>query len=110
MIPNMNNDMGTRSLEWHDHNILSIGGGINNLAFFDMRKDNGYIEMDDYKKYYKINQGWIQKDRMYDEVTRYQDPSYSIYTHKYNPHNNRIFVAGGPTEMAFFGSHITILE
>ena len=30
----MNHLMGTRTLEWYDDNVLSIGGGKNNLSFF----------------------------------------------------------------------------
>lgn len=115
-IPNMNNNLGTRSLEWQDNNIISIGGGNNKLSFFDVRK-NEFLKISD-KNYYDIDVGWVDKSedyyRIIDSYDSMMDTSAvytsAIYTHKYSPLNNKIFVGGGPTSMGIIGSFITILE
>lgn len=110
-IPNFNPGWGTRSLEWYNENILSIGGGDTNLAFFDNRKNNGFIDIDIGKKYYEIDPGWVERNPLYYNF-QYQgvEEHTAIYTHTYNPSKNKIFVGGGPTPMGLFGSFVTILQ
>lgn len=110
-IPNMNGLMGTRSLEWYDNNVLSIGGGLNHLSFFDIRINRGFIKFETQPKIYNIDKGWIREDALYEQINNYGDNSQvAIYTHSYNRYKNKIFAAGGPTAYGLFGSHITILE
>jgi WD40 repeat protein len=110
-IPNMNELMGTRTLEWYDDNVLSIGGGKNNLSFFDIRVNRGFIKSETTTKIYNIDKGWVREDDLYERLMYAGHDNYSsIYTHCYSPYRNKIFVAGGPTSMGLFGSHITILE
>jgi WD40 repeat protein len=110
-IPNMNELMGTRTLEWYDDNVLSIGGGKNNLSFFDIRVNRGFIKSETTTKIYNIDKGWVREDDLYERLIYAGHDNYSsIYTHCYNQYKNKIFVAGGPTSMALFGSHITILH
>jgi WD40 repeat protein len=112
-IPNMNGLMGTRSLEWYDDNVLSIGGGKNNLSFYDIRVNRGFIKSETTTKIYNIDKGWIREDDLYQQLEfayAGEHTETGIYTHCYNQYKNKIFVAGGPTSMGLFGSHITILE
>lgn len=112
-IPNMNHLMGTRTLEWYDDNVLSIGGGKNNLSFYDIRVNRGFIKSETTTKIYNIDKGWIREDDLYAHLAftyAGEHTETSIYTHCYNQYKNKIFVAGGPTSMGLFGSHITILE
>lgn len=110
-IPNMNDLLGTRTIEWYDDNVLSIGGGKNNLSFFDIRVNRGFIKFESTTKIYKIDRGWVRTGGIYDELLTHRfNPDISIYTHCYNAYKNKIFVAGGPTIMGNFGSHISILE
>ena len=110
-IPNMNDLMGTRTLQWYDDNILSIGGGKNNLSFFDIRANKGFIKFETTTKIYNIDRGWIRQDDLYQQLEYTGVNNHScIYTHCYNQYKDKIFVAGGPTSMGLFGSHISILE
>lgn len=112
-IPSFNEIHGIRSLEWIDENILSVGGGSGRLSFFDNRKDNGFIKIHD-KNFYKVNPGWIKKDEIYNYLDDMSHNNYhnniSIFTHKYNHYNKKIFVAGGPTCAGVTGSFIEIFE
>jgi len=111
-IPNMNSNMGTRSLGWYNENILSIGGGNNNLSFYDIRKNIGFIKMNDNRNYYQVNTGYIENNDIYQIISNNLmiEDNISIYTHTYNRHKTRIFVAGGPTTSALFGSQISIFQ
>jgi WD40 repeat protein len=112
-IPTFNETYGVRSLEWIDGNILSIGGGNGRLSFFDNRKDNGFIKKHD-KNFYSVNSGWMKKDETYNflnEVSHNDDyKNISIFTHKFNHLNKKIFVGGGPTCSGVTGSFIEIFE
>lgn len=106
---------GIRSIEWYNNNILSFGTGNNQLSFFDMRYNELLKIGENKEKSYKINIGYIKRNESLinleyniDDIESLFD--FSIFTHKYNPMKNKIFVGGGSTFCEIFGSNISILE
>jgi len=112
-------NLGIRSIEWLSDNILSIGGSSNSLFFYDIR-NNQYLNTKDSSSN-NINPNNVLKCKdgnlRYDDIsTQYIENDSkvvnytSIFTHKYSPNKDKLFVGGGPTHAPLYGNKMSIFS
>jgi len=104
IIPSMNEDCGIRSLNFY-HYLVSIGGGMGRLSFFDLRAMCHLASGG--KPYLKAGDGWILHDAFYAALNIDTLP-HAIYTHSFDPTRTKLLVAGGPLMTAMRGVYAEV--
>jgi WD repeat-containing protein 40A len=100
-IPSLDDGQGVRSLNI-DGNIVSIGGAIGRLSFFDLIKSE-YIKLNESapeQLYFKTGNGW--------KLNESSAIKHAIYTHNFNHSKTKLFVAGGPINYHDVGSYASV--
>ena len=107
-IESLDEGHGVRSVEFH-HQILSMGGGLGRISFYDTRI-NRYLDLDETKnkQYIQTGEGWLNRDLMYRYHFQGMDKHNAVYSHKYDPTGNRLLVAGGPLQLGLCGSYAAV--
>ena len=124
-IPSLNNGWGVRCMHV-SANILTIGGGIGRLAFYDLRaskylnlpkatqktsfKDlpplySSYCEEVDF---HESGKGNIQRTFSFDSFYSNQDIKQGICTLGYNWDESKLFTGGGPLQLNLCGSYAAV--
>lgn len=106
---------GVRSLSFRDL-LLTVGTGYGSLFFFDMRAYQFLGRADnDAMICFKSGKGWLRDDPAQDGydymfghtlVCR----SNAIYTHCYDPTGTKLFAAGGPLSLVYYGNYAALWE
>jgi WD repeat-containing protein 40A len=112
-IESLDEAFGVRSLAWN-RNILTVGGGIGRISFFDL-KMLSYLPVTDTKdaqsQFYKsAGQGWIDRSHPLTELFYGMRTSNAIYTLDYSPDYTRLFAAGGPLQLRLRGSYASVWQ
>jgi len=98
-IDSLDENQGVRSLNIAG-NIVSIGGALGRLSFFDLTKQE-YMKLNSTdQNYFKTGKGWNLNDSY--------AVKHAVYTHKFNHSVTRLFVAGGPINFHDVGSYAAI--
>lgn len=101
--------MGVRSTCFR-HNLLSMGGGMGRLAFFDLVADKFTLHphMRDeemlLKPYLRVSPGWMHGAHLDDELVESQ----AIYTHNWDPAGSKLFTGGGPLFLQVDGAFASV--
>ena len=102
-VPSQDRNMGIRSLCMH-RMMLSMGGGMGRLTFFDVVGDKLLSVPDEQghelKPYHTVSSGWM--------LEAGESPQHAVYTHRYNPSGSQLFVGGGPLLLHENGSYAAI--
>ncbi|KAJ7384611.1 DDB1- and CUL4-associated factor 12 [Desmophyllum pertusum] len=105
---------GVRSLTFRDL-LLSVGTGFGSLFFFDMRAYEFLGHADsDAMICFRSGKGWLREEPQ-DPLEEYMIAhavcrSNAIYTHCYDPTGTKLFAAGGPLSLAYYGNYAALWE
>ncbi|XP_058951625.1 DDB1- and CUL4-associated factor 12-like [Pocillopora verrucosa] len=105
---------GVRSLSFRDL-LLTVGTGCGSLFFFDMRAYKFLRNAESTMICFKSGKGWLREE--------FQDPlddyvlehalvcrSNAVYTHCYDPTGTKLFAAGGPLSLVYYGNYAALWE
>ncbi|KAL6054059.1 DDB1- and CUL4-associated factor 12 [Balamuthia mandrillaris] len=105
-IPSQDEDWGIRSLDFQCGSLLTIGGGMGRLSFYDLVA-GAYRNRGD-KPYLQTGNGWMLKDESFYAHFSGLQLYHAIYTHCYDPTKTKIFIGGGPIMHGLKGSYAAI--
>eukprot|EP00158_Paraphelidium_tribonemae_P004500 Partr_v1_DN26789_c3_g1_i4_m8598 putative ddb1 and cul4 associated factor len=121
-IESADEGFGVRSLAWNS-NILTIGGGLGRLSFYDLRTQNYLHVVRDDKplaeekahekwagNYRRTGAGWLCHDTMQRSYFSNQTIPNAVYTMAYDASGSRLFTGGGPLQMCLRGSYAAVWE
>ena len=94
-IPSNDGRWGVRSLDWLSSNVISIGGAVGRLSFFDLRTMT-YLEHNSGKLWLQSGQGYIEHSDIYRNHFARQEVANAVYAHQLSPSKSKILIAGGP--------------
>ncbi|KAL9986368.1 hypothetical protein ACROYT_G000507 [Oculina patagonica] len=106
---------GVRSLSFRDL-LLTVGTGFGSLFFFDMRAYQflGHTDSDS-MICFRSGKGWLREnpqdpfdDYMFEHTLVCR--SNAIYTHCYDPTGTKLFAAGGPLSLVYYGNYAALWE
>eukprot|EP01114_Cavostelium_apophysatum_P014870 TRINITY_DN3956_c0_g1_i1.p1 TRINITY_DN3956_c0_g1~~TRINITY_DN3956_c0_g1_i1.p1 ORF type:complete len:416 (-),score=74.54 TRINITY_DN3956_c0_g1_i1:57-1304(-) len=105
-VPSKDADWGVRSLALNE-NILSVGGGMGHLSFFDLRGGH-FLNFKSGNDWLSTSDGWLDRDLTFYTQFNGADVPHAIYTHEYSPSKTKLFVGGGPLMLGLKGSYATV--
>jgi len=112
--PSLDDGWGVRSVGFHpDSAILSVGGGMGRISFYDLRNQH-YFSLDEDngplggKKSYCTGSGWLRRDSLYAQHAMHHTVVHAVYTHSFADEGSRLFVAGGPLQLGLCGSYTSL--
>jgi len=101
-IPSKDEDWGIRSINF-SKNMLSLGGGLGRLSFFDLQADKFlFLEK---QEWIETGLGWLHRDNSYFIHFGGTVNPNAVYTHTYSPCGTKLFVGGGPLMVGLKGSY-----
>lgn len=105
-IRSVDQGCGVRSLNFLGPNIMSVGGGMGRLSFYDLCAER-YINVGKVEEsvYLPLGEGWLDKGAMYQTHFHNTEVPNAVYTHSYDPTFTRLFVGGGPLLAGLKGAY-----
>eukprot|EP00164_Ancoracysta_twista_P011241 GFYU01017268.1.p1 GENE.GFYU01017268.1~~GFYU01017268.1.p1 ORF type:complete len:437 (-),score=-14.21 GFYU01017268.1:70-1380(-) len=107
VVPSLDEGFGVRSLSFNS-NILTVGGGVGRISFYDMR--GMYLPVADDRPYLTVGPGWLRRDAIYEAHFMGMQFPNAVYTHCYDPTRSRLFAAGGPLPFGLGGSYAAVWQ
>jgi len=104
--PSQDQDWGVRSLSCKWGTVVTVGGGMGRISFFDLQK-NSYREVVGVK-YLETGHGWLHKDATYRTHFASVFVPNAVYTHCYDPSGTKIFAGGGPLMLGLKGAYAAV--
>ncbi|KAJ3305853.1 DDB1- and CUL4-associated factor 12 [Kappamyces sp. JEL0829] len=103
---------GVRSMTIH-HGLLSIGGGLGRISFYDLRAQ-GYVEWESQtnpsQRYIESGTGWLDRDVSYVRHFTGTKVLNAVYSLAYDESHGKLFAAGGPLQLNLRGSYAAIWQ
>jgi WD repeat-containing protein 40A len=103
-IPSLNEEWGIRSVNCYQY-IVSIGGGMGRLSFFDLRVRHHLSSNE--RPFLQAGAGWICQDEFFTSLNL-DRISHALYTHSFDPTHTRLLVAGGPIILGMKGVYAAV--
>lgn len=109
-LPSVDKGWGVRTVSVDNHDLMTIGGGLGRISFYDFRK-NDYLKIGE-KSFLEVETGWIKQDDIFMDIfMEHQLPTpTAVYAHCYSPNLGKLFVAGGPTPFGLHGSFVSVFS
>lgn len=106
-IDSQNDEWGVRSLSFQRGKLLTIGGGMGLLSFFDLRAGKFRTFGDDDTTFKAASRGWMnfEGSGLEGVFTSSADAPVALYTHAFDPSGTKLFVGGGPLMVGLKGAY-----
>eukprot|EP00128_Syssomonas_multiformis_P015593 Colp12_sorted_trinity150504_noHs@16421 len=120
-VESIDDGWGVRSLS-SKFDIITIGGGLGRLSFYDMR-GHGYVSVmsgeserleslgrNNNEYFLQTGSGWLRKDDVYATHFQGMHINNAVYAHAYDQSGHRLFVGGGPLQLGLYGNYFGLWE
>jgi len=108
-IESLDEGCGVRTIS-AEHQVLTIGGGLGRLAFYDIRAAR-YLSCgmnQGSTDFITVGEGWLKRDNIYQEFFQNHIMQQAVYTVAYDPSRTKLFAGGGPRYSGLTGSYAAV--